>query len=165
MLELFGEEPVAVAAHGASFVRPGIEDLCFVTLHFRDGGIGQIHLSWLDPHKVRRVTVVGDRRMAVFDDMEPREKIRIYDQGFEGPNGYWVYGENLAQRSGDIRVPSFPATEPLSVEIRHFVECVAEGATPRTPGADGIRVVDVLDAAQRSMREGGVPVELAALSS
>ncbi len=165
MLELFGQEPVAVAAHGASFVRQGIEDLCFVTLHFRDGCIGQIHLSWLDPHKVRRVTVVGDRKMAVFDDMEPREKVRVYDQGFEGPNGYWVYGENLAQRTGEIRVPSFPATEPLSVELAHFVACVRDGVEPRTPGADGIRVVDVLDAAQRSMRQGGVPVELAPLSA
>jgi predicted dehydrogenase len=163
MLELFAEQPVAVAAHGASFVRPGVEDLAFVTMHFPGGGIGQMHLSWLDPHKVRRVTVVGERKMAVFDDMEPREKVRVYDHAVEGSqdaNGYWVYGENLALRAGEIRIPPYAPTEPLSVEIAHFVDCVATGRAPRTGAADGVRVVEVLAAAQRSMREGGTPVEL-----
>ncbi|MHC4954600.1 MAG: Gfo/Idh/MocA family protein [Planctomycetota bacterium] len=166
MLQLFGETPVSVSAQGAAFVREGVEDLCFVTLRFPSGGIGQLHLSWLDPHKVRRLTVVGERRMAVFDDMEPREKIRIYDQGFDtngnsGVNGgYSVYGENLAHRSGGIRIPVFAATEPLAVEISEFVACVADGRTPRTPAADGVLVTEVLDAAQRSMRDGGKPLQL-----
>jgi predicted dehydrogenase len=150
---------VSVAAQGAAFVRKGVEDLAFVTLRFPSGGIGQMHLSWLDPHKVRRVTVVGEKKMAVLDDMEPREKVRVYDQGVD-PNGYWVYGENLALRSGEIRIPSFPATEPLSLEIAEFVRCVAEKAPPRVGGAEGIRVVDVLAAAEESMRAGGRPVEL-----
>jgi len=124
MLQLFDEQPVSVAAQGAAFVRDGVEDLCFVTLRFPSGGIGQMHLSWLDPHKVRRLTVVGERRMAVFDDMEPREKIRIYDQGFEPDGSYSVYGENLAHRTGGIRIPPFAPTEPLSVEITEFVACV-----------------------------------------
>jgi predicted dehydrogenase len=155
--ELFGGPPIAVAAHGAAFVREGVEDLAFLTLRFPDGGIGQIHLSWLDPHKVRRITVVGERRMAVFDDMEPREKVRVYDQG-TGGNGYWVYGENLALRGGEIRIPAFPATEPLAVELRHFVDCVRDGREPRTPGSDGIAVVEILEAAQESLRDGGRPV-------
>ncbi len=158
ILRLFGQEPESIAAQGAAFVREGVEDLCFVTLRFPGGGIGSMHLSWLDPHKVRRITVVGERKMAVLDDMEPREKIRIYDQGVSGPNGYWVYGENLAMRSGEIRVPPVPATEPLGVEIAHFVECVREGKTPRTSGAEGIAVVQLLAAAQTSMRADGAPV-------
>ena len=162
MLELFSTPPVSVAAQGACFVREGVEDLAFVTLRFPGGGIGHMHLSWLDPHKVRRVTVVGERRMAVFDDMEPREKVRVYDQGVDGGNGYWAYGENLAMRTGDIRIPRFPATEPLAVELAHFVECVGKRSAPRVGGAEGIAVVEVLEAAQESMRSGGRPVELRA---
>ncbi len=161
MLALFAGTPLSVAAHGAAYVREGVEDLAFLTLRFAGGGIGQMHLSWLDPHKVRRFTVVGERKMAIFDDMEPREKVKIFDQGVDAPAGYWVYGENLALRSGEIRLPPFAATEPLSVELAHFVECVREGKTPRTPGEEGILVVDILDAAQRSLRQGGIPVDLA----
>ena len=161
MLQLFGSEPESVAAQGAAFVRPGVEDLAFLTLRFPGGGIGQMHLSWLDPHKVRRLTVVGERRMAVLDDMEPREKVRVYDQAVEAPNGVWVYGENLALRTGDIRIPAFAPTEPLAVELRDFVDCVATGRAPRVGGAEGVRVVEILAAAQESMRSGGVPVRLA----
>jgi len=160
MLELFGERPLSVAAQGACFVRPEVEDLAFVTLRFPGGGIGQMHLSWLDPHKVRRVTVVGEKKMAVFDDMEPREKIRVYDQAVEGGNGYWVYGENLSLRTGDIRIPRFPATEPLAVELQHFVACVRDGRPPRAGGDEGLAVVEILAAAQESMRSGGGPVVL-----
>lgn len=160
MLQLFGEMPTSVSAHGAAYVRPEIEDLCFVTLRFPNGGIGQLHLSWLDPHKVRRITVVGEQRMAVLDDMEPREKVRIYDQGFESPGTGVVYGENLAHRTGAIRIPPFQPTEPLAVEIADFVSCIAEGRTPRTPASEGVAVTDVLFAAQTSIRSGGVPVEI-----
>ncbi len=160
MLELFGETPVSVAAQGSAFVREGIEDLCFLTLRFPGGGIGHLHLSWLDPHKVRRLTVVGERKMAVFDDMEPREKVRVFDMAVEAPNGTWVYGENLSLRTGDIFLPAFPATEPLAVEIAHFVDCVRHGRPPRTGGEEGVRVVRILAAAQESMRSGGAPVRL-----
>lgn len=160
MLDLFGAPPVSVAAQGAAYVRPGVEDLAFVTLRFPGGGIGQMHLSWLDPHKVRRLTVVGERKMAVLDDMEPREKVRVYDQAVEPGDGFFVYGENLALRAGDIHIPRFPATEPLSVEVAHFVECVREARPPRTGGDEGVLVVEILEAAQASMRNGGQPVTL-----
>jgi predicted dehydrogenase len=160
MLELFAAPPVSVAAHGAAYVRPGVEDLAFVTLRFPGGALGQMHLSWLDPHKVRRLTVVGERKMAVLDDMEPREKVRVYDQAVEPSDGYFVYGENLAMRAGDIRIPRFQATEPLAVEIAHFVECVREAQPPRTGGDEGVAVVEILEAAQESMRNGGQPVTL-----
>lgn len=160
MLELFGEAPVSVAAQGAAFVRDGVEDLAFLTLRFPSGGIGHLHLSWLDPHKVRRLTVVGERKMAIFDDMEPREKVRVFDSAVEAPNGTWVYGENLSLRTGDIFLPSFPATEPLAVELAHFVDCVRHGRQPRTGGDEGVQVVAILAAAQESMRSGGAPVKL-----
>lgn len=161
MLDLFGAPPVSVAAQGAAYVRPGVEDLAFVTLRFPGGGIGQMHLSWLDPHKVRRLTVVGERKMAVLDDMEPREKVRVYDQGVEPGEGLFsVYGENLALRTGDIHIPRFPVTEPLSVEVAHFVACVRDRQPPRTGGDEGVLVVEILEAAQESMRNGGQPVTL-----
>ena len=160
MLVLFGEAPVSVAAHGRAFVRRDVEDLAFVTLQFPGGGIGQMHLSWLDPHKVRRMTVVGERGMAVFDDMEPREKVRIYDNTVHSENGAWAYGENLALRGGEIRIPPYAPTEPLSVEIAHFVDCVKSGRTPRTNAAEGILVTRILHAAQESIRSGGATIEL-----
>jgi predicted dehydrogenase len=131
-----------------------------VTLRFPGGGIGQIHLSWLDPHKVRRLTVVGERRMAVFDDMEPREKVRVYDQGVDVPEGFWTYGENLSMRAGEIRSPSFAPREPLAVELAHFVDCVRHARPPRTGADEGVAVVAILGAAQESMRAGGGPVRL-----
>ena len=117
-----------------------------------------MHLSWLDPHKVRRLTVVGEKKMAVFDDMEPREKVRIYDQGVDTANAFWVYGETLSLRVGEIRSPSVTPREPLAVELSHFVDCVRHGQRPRTDGAEGIAVVEILCAAQESMRSGGVPL-------
>ena len=159
MLALFGCMPETVTAQGAAFVRPGVEDLAFVTLRFPGGGIGQMHLSWLDPHKVRRVTVVGEEGMAVFDDMEPREKVRVYDQAVVPPDP-WVYGENLSLRYGEIRIPPCSPQEPLAAELAHFVRCVAEGTTPRTSAEEGVRVVEILDAAQRSLRLGGAPQEI-----
>jgi predicted dehydrogenase len=99
--------------------------------------------------------------MAVLDDMEPREKVRVYDQGVEPGDGFFsVYGENLALRAGDIRIPRFEATEPLAVEVAHFVACVRDGQPPRTGGDEGIAVVEILEAAQQSMRNGGRPVTL-----
>jgi len=160
MLQLFGAPPVSVAAQGAGFVREDVEDLCFVTLRFPNGGIGQLHLSWLDPHKVRRMTVVGDRGMAVFDDMAPREKVRVYDQAFDESGGSAVYGENLAHRTGGIRIPPFPPTEPLAVEIADFVRCIRERRGPRANALEGIAVTEILHAAQASMRAGGNPVQL-----
>lgn len=160
MLALFGEEPISVAAHGAAFVRPGVEDLAFVTLRFPGGGLGHMQLSWLDPHKVRRFTVVGEKKMAVFDDMEPREKVKVYDQSVEQDAAYAVYGENLSLRMGDIALPAFSPREPLRAELEHFVACVRDGKTPRTPGREGVRVVEILDAAQRSLRGGGTPLAL-----
>ena len=156
-LYLLGEEPVRVAAHGKSYLQPAIEDVVFLTMEFASGVLAHVQLSWLDPHKERKLTVVGAKKMVVFDDMEPREKLRIYDKGVDRPPEYGSFGESLAIREGDIFIPRIPNVEPLAAELAHFVR-VARGLEPPRAGAeDGVRVVRVLEAASRSLARGGAP--------
>jgi predicted dehydrogenase len=148
VLHLAGEEPVEAVAHGASYVRPGVEDVAFCFLRFASGLCAHLHLSWLDPHKERRFTVVGARRMATFDDMAIEGKLTVYDKGFdEDARGYGEY----ITRSGDIFSPRIPNEEPLRVECEHFIECVLTGSRPRSDGESGLRVVRVLEQLQRSL--------------
>jgi predicted dehydrogenase len=148
LLALAGEEPHEVEARGESYMQPGIEDVVFCFLRFPSGLSAHLHLSWLDPHKERRFTVVGSRRMATFDDMELERKVTVYDKGFDERAG--SYGEYIT-RSGDTWSPRIPNTEPLRAECEHFVACVREGATPRSDGESGLRVVRVLEALQDSL--------------
>ncbi|HVS29146.1 MAG TPA: Gfo/Idh/MocA family oxidoreductase [Solirubrobacteraceae bacterium] len=143
-----GEEPAQVEARGESYMRPGIEDVVFCFMRFDSGLAAHLHLSWLDPHKERRFTIVGSRRMATFDDMELERKVTIYDKGFDEDAG--SYGEYIT-RSGDIWSPRVPAQEPLRLECEHFLRCVREGSEPLSDGASGLRVVRVLEALQRSL--------------
>jgi predicted dehydrogenase len=129
-------------------MRSGIEDVVFGYLRFPSGLAAHLHLSWLDPHKERRFTVVGARRMATFDDMDLERKITVYDKGFDEDSGNW--GEYIA-RSGDIWSPRIANSEPLRLECAHFVDCLRTGATPRSDGASGLRVVRVLEALQDSL--------------
>jgi predicted dehydrogenase len=137
-------------------MQAGIEDVVFCFLRFPSGLAAHLHLSWLDPHKERRFTVVGSRRMATFDDMDLERKVTVYDKGFDEAVG--SYGEYIT-RSGDIWSPRVPAVEPLRVECEHFVACVRDGRTPRSDGESGLRVVRVLEALQQSLdataREAG----------
>jgi predicted dehydrogenase len=148
LLALAGEEPYEVEARGESYMQPGIEDVVFCFLRFPSGLAAHLHLSWLDPHKERRFTVVGSRRMATFDDMELERKVTVYDKGFDERAG--SYGEYIT-RSGDTWSPRTPNTEPLRAECEHFVACVRDGATPRSDGESGLRVVRVLEALQDSL--------------
>ncbi|MDX6673474.1 MAG: hypothetical protein QOH11_892 [Solirubrobacteraceae bacterium] len=148
LLALAGEEPHEVEARGESYMKPGIEDVVFCFLRFPSGLSAHLHLSWLDPHKERRFTVVGSRRMATFDDMELERKVAVYDKGFDERAG--SYGEYIT-RSGDTWSPRIPNTEPLRAECEHFVACVRDGATPRSDGESGLRVVRVLEALQDSL--------------
>jgi predicted dehydrogenase len=157
---LLGQPPVRVAAHGMSYLQPGIEDVVFVTLEFESGVMAHIQLSWLDPHKERRLTVVGSKRMVAFDDMQPREKLKVYDKGVERPPSYASYGESLAIREGDIFIPRIANVEPLTAELRHFVAVARGLEPPRASAADGTEVVRVLAAAARSLSEGGCPVAI-----
>lgn len=159
-LYLLGEAPMRVAAQGRSFLQPGVEDVVFLTMEFASGVLAHVQLSWLDPHKERKLTVVGAKKMVVFDDMEPREKVRIYDKGVDRPPDYRSYGESLAIREGDIFIPKIPNVEPLAAELSHFVRVARGAEAPRAGAEDGVRVVRVLDAATRSLAAGGTPVTL-----
>jgi predicted dehydrogenase len=139
-LGLVGTEPDTVRAHGRAFLRPGTEDTVFMHLDFPEGPLAEVHMSWLDPHKERRLTVVGSRGTAIFDDAHPTEKIRIYDR---------------ARAGGDIHVPHISTAEPLRLEIDHFVACVETGTRPDTDAAAGLRVVRILAAAEASLRQEG----------
>ena len=159
ILHLLDQEPDAVSARGECYLQPGIEDVVFANLHFADGKMAQLQLSWLDPHRIRRLTVVGSRKMAVFDDVESAEKVRIYDKAAERPE-YDSYGESINLRFGDVVIPRLEMREPLKLECEHFSACVREGKTPLSDGRDGLRVVRVLEAAQASLSQNGAPVEL-----
>jgi predicted dehydrogenase len=162
MVFLLGRWPTSVSAQGAAFVQPSWEDVVFLTLRFPGGVLGHVHLSWLDPHKVRRLSLVGDRRMAVFDDMEPVEKLRLHDKGaITAPlrrGGNAPVPGALEVRSGRTRAVPVPPREPLAEELGAFLRCVRTGRPPRTPGEDGARVAVVLEAAQRSLAAGGETV-------
>ena len=150
ILRLAGEEPHECRAVGESYMQEGIEDVVFCYLRFPSGLAAHMHLSWLDPHKERRFTVVGSKKMATFDDMELERKLTVYDKGFD--ESWSSYGEYIA-RSGDTFSPRVPNDEPLRVECGHFVDCVREGSEPRSGGEAGLRVVRVLEALQQSLRE------------
>jgi len=159
ILQLLGEAPVEVSAHGESYIQKGIEDVVFLSLRFSDGKMANIHLSWLDPHKVRRITIVGSKKMVVFDDMEVSEKLKIYDKGVGSPS-YDTYSEYLSLRFGDITIPSIKMAEPLRAEAEHFVNCIQTRKRPKSRGEDGLEVVKILVAAQGSLRQKGAPVAL-----
>jgi predicted dehydrogenase len=148
VLHLLGEEPVECVAHGESYLRDGVEDVVFCFLRFPSGPSAHLHLSWLDPHKERRLTIVGSRRMATFDDMALEGKVTVYDKGFDEDIRSW--GEYLT-RSGDIFSPRISNAEPLRLECEHFVDCIRTGSEPHSNGESGLRVVRVLESLQRSL--------------
>jgi predicted dehydrogenase len=148
LLHLVGEEPVELGARGECYVREGVEDVVFCFLRFPSGISAHLHLSWLDPHKERRFTVVGSQRMATFDDMAAEGKLTVYDKGVDEDTR--SYGEYIT-RSGDIYSPRIPNTEPLRLECEHFVACIRDGSRPRSDGESGLRVVRVLEGLQQEL--------------
>lgn len=159
ILFLLNMEPSNVSARGQSYVQDGIEDVVFLSLFFDNRIMAHIHLSWLDPHKVRKTTIVGQNKMAVFDDAEATEKLRIYDNHAEMPPAK-SYGEAIQVRFGDILIPRVETTEPLRLEVQHFIDCVNDRSTPTSDAHDGLRVIRIIEAAQKSMELDGVPVSL-----
>jgi predicted dehydrogenase len=157
---LLGDRPVSVAARGHSYLQAGVEDVVFLTLEFATGAMAHVQMSWLDPHKERRLTVVGSRRMVVFDDMQPREKLKIFDKGVDRPPEYRSFGESLSIREGDIFVPRLPNVEPLTAELRHFVAVARGEQAPRVTAWDGVDVVRILEAASASLRGDGRALSL-----
>jgi predicted dehydrogenase len=149
------EEPDWVQCIGGCYVQSDIEDVVFLTMGFPSGAIAHAHLSWLAPSKLRTMTVIGDKKMAAYDDSHASEKVKIYDHGVAE-----LSSEELRRsyRSGDIRSPRIAGTEALQMEMRHFIDCINTGARPRSDGVAALRVVRVLDAGMRSLRAGGARV-------
>lgn len=160
ILYLLGKEPTDVAARGQSYLKNGVEDVVFLTLNFANKSMAHIHVSWLDPHKIRKLTIVGSKKMAVFDDVEANEKLRLYDKGAAYNSDYNTFAEYITLRFGDIVIPYVKVGEPLNLECQHFLECIRERKQPRSDGRDGLRVIKVLDAAQRSLKQNGAPISI-----
>ena len=159
LLYLLEAMPLAVSARGATYLSQGVEDVVFLTLAFPGNVLAHVQASWLDPSKVRRLTIVGSEKMIVYDDVDNEAKVKIYDKGVYRKGS--TYGEfQFRVHSGDIHIPRIDMTEPLRNECAHFIECVRTGRRPRTDGACGLRVVRVLEAAQRSLEQGGASVQV-----
>ncbi len=158
---LFGCDPVTVCTYAKSYIRKGIEDVAFLVLQYPNNIIAHIHVSWLDPCKIRRTTLVGSKKMLVYDDTSTLEKIRVYDKGVSIQPHYDTFGEfQLAYRFGDIIVPKINDVEPLKFECGHFVDCIKNGSVPRSDGRAGLSVVKVVERACESAKLGGAPLLL-----
>lgn len=156
ILHLFGAEPIGIEASGGCFLQDDVEDVVFVNLHFADGRVANIHVSWLDPHKERKMVVVGSKKMLVFDDMQASEKLRIYDKGANLTRGGSATAamQAISVRHGEICIPSISGGEPLDIETRHFVDAVLNDTTPRSDGYDGLRVVRILEQVEQRLNKG-----------
>ncbi len=154
------EPPIQVSAVGRDYVQPGLPDVAFIDLVFGSGVIAHVQVSWLSPSKLRNTTIVGSRKMLVYDDTEHLEKVKIFDKGvnYRDPETFGEY--QLSYRAGDIVSPKLDSYEPLQAEAEDFLGSIAEGRRPRADGQSGLRVVQVLEAAERSLMSGGRPETL-----
>jgi predicted dehydrogenase len=155
---LLERQPDSVTARGQCVLQPGIEDVVFLTLRYASGEMAHLHLSWLNPRKERRLTLVCSKKMVEFDDVA-LEKLRIHDRGFE-PAPFTRFSEFLTIRDGDVFIPTVPMEEPLMLEIQHFLDCIERRRKPITDLESGLRVVSILDAATQSLAGDGAPVTL-----
>ncbi len=159
---VFGADPISVSARGRSYIRDGVEDMAFITLEYPEGKMAHVHVSWLDPNKIRRTTFVGSQKMVVYDDVQQLEKIRIFDKGVDKQPHYETFGEfHLAYRFGDIFTPKLDDREPLKAEASHFIETMEGGKSTKATGGEGLTVVRILEAACDSLRKKGALVQLA----
>ncbi|MBI2377212.1 MAG: Gfo/Idh/MocA family oxidoreductase [Deltaproteobacteria bacterium] len=163
---LLGQEPIEVSASGVTALQPGIEDVVFLTMSFADGARMNVHVSWLDPRKVRRLTVVGDKKMIVYDDVAD-EKLTIYDKGItreervpmEQPTDFARF--KMVTRAGDVTIPNLSVPEPLAEECKHFIDCLTSRKRPISDGVEGARVARVLEAVDQSLAARGAPIKIA----
>jgi predicted dehydrogenase len=155
-----GLKPKSIRTVGMKLMHPKVEDVAFVTLNCGDAS-AVIHVSWVDPLKIRKVSVVGTKQMLVYDDLDPLAKIQIYDKGVENPPHYDTFGEFLCSyHYGDIHMPRLQEAEPLSMMCKHFLECVTSGKTPRSDGVSGLRMVRLLAASDQSIAQNGAEVKV-----
>lgn len=166
LMYLLGEMPEKVKTTAEAYVQKGIEDSAYITLKFKNKAMANIHVSWLDPCKIRRTTIVGSKKMLVYDDLEPNEKIKIYDKGVSvenvgeaGRKYYDTFAEfQYLYRSGDVYSPKLGDSEPLRNVCAHFLDCIKNSKTPLTDGISGLRVVQIVEAAQESLESNGKEV-------
>ena len=161
VLYIMGESPVSVNCWGTAHITPGIEDVTMMSLLFSRERSAIIHSSWLDPRKIREITIVGSKKMIVYDDLEPQEKVKIYDARVDKPPHYDTFAEfHYAYHYGDMHAPYVRQEEPLKVECQHFLDCIRHGSTPMTSGKRGLELVRILEASSASLRSGGASVDL-----
>lgn len=158
-LYLLGDDIDTISARGGCYLQKGVEDVVFVSIQYKDRKMANIQVSWLDPYKERKFTIVGSKKMVTFDDMQNTEKLKIYDKGVNQEPGYESYGDYLTLRFGDIHIPKIDMTEPLKLECQHFIECVKDKKHPFTDGEEGVKVVKILEKAQQSLDNNGAPVK------
>jgi predicted dehydrogenase len=158
ILYVLDDTPVSINCQGKAHINPDIEDITTMILNYSNGGIATIQNSWLDPNKIRDMTFVGSKKMLVYNDLEVMEKIKIYDKRVEIPPHYDTFAEfHYAYHYGDMYAPYIKQYEPLKVECQHFIDCIATGQTPITNGIEGLKVIQILEAASKSLRNGGSP--------
>jgi predicted dehydrogenase len=161
ILYVMGQSPSSVNCQGKAHLNSGIEDVTNISLNFPNGGFATIQNSWLDPNKVRRMAFVGSKRMILYDDNEPLEKIRIYDKRVEVPPHYDTFAEfHYSYHYGDMHCPHLNQVEPLKVQCEHFVNCIRTGDEPQSSGRDGLRVVQILEAASQSLKADGAKIDI-----
>jgi predicted dehydrogenase len=158
---ILGSEPESVSATGQAYIQDGIEDVAFLHLRYPGEVVAHTHVSWLNPDKIRRITVVGSKKMLVYDDVSTLEKIRVYDKGVTVQPHYDTFGEfQLSYRFGDIYTPRLDDNEPLKNECQHFVQCILKRETPRSNGMAGLAVVRVMELACDSIKKNGLQMSL-----
>jgi predicted dehydrogenase len=161
ILHIMGERPTVVNCQGSAHITPGVEDVTTMWLGFPRERSAIVHSSWLDPRKIREMTIVGSKRMIVYDDVSPLEKIRIFDTRVERPPHYDTFAEfHYAYHYGDVYIPYIKQEEPLKNECQHFLDCIRHGARSLTSGEDGLELVRILEASTESLKKGGAPVRL-----
>jgi predicted dehydrogenase len=161
VLHIMGERPLSVNCRGSAHITPGVEDVTTMCLTFPKNRSAIIHSSWLDPRKVREMTIVGSKRMIVYDDVAPQEKIRIFDARVETPPHYDTFAEfHYAYHYGDMYVPYIKQEEPLKTECQHFLDCIKQSTVPLTSGIQGLELVRILEASSASLKQQGAAVTL-----
>jgi predicted dehydrogenase len=162
ILYIMGEQPLTVNCRGSAHITPGVEDVTTMCLSFPNQRSAIIHSSWLDPRKIREMTIIGSKRMIVYDDVAPLEKIRIFDARVERPPHYDTFAEfHYAYHYGDVYSPYIKQEEPLKMECQHFLDCIRAGSAPLSDGNQGLELVRILEASTESLKRGGSPVGLA----
>ena len=161
ILHIMEESPTLVNCQGHAHVTPGVEDITSLSMTFRKGKFATVQSSWLDPRKVREITIVGTRRMIVYDDVQQLEKLRIFDTRVECPPHYDTFAEfHYSYHYGDIYIPFVKQEEPLKIECQHFLDCITAGTAPLTDGRAGLQLVRILEAASRSLKQQGAAIDL-----